>query len=644
MRSRQRRTALGLAMVVVMIAAIVVGCFAGSGSWAAGPNGDEVGTPVEWQPEPSLNGGLQRFASYDDLKDFLKTDPSYPGYRYYSDDRGNVVFSLGFGDAKASSEEGSNDYSRTNIQVQGVDEADIVKCDGEYIYLAVDNRLVIARAYPPEKAGVVYRTELEGNIEGLFINGDRLAVLEAGWLDCTSDSLGTPSDSYTNRTSVKVYDVSDREKPVLEREVSVDGYYVSSRMIGDYVYLIANGSAWAGEDKVGLPRIYGNNGYVEIQPAEIWHSVTPDNGYGFTTIMSVNVANDDEEPVHETLLLGSASTIYVSPSNIYITFPDWSGESQSTSIHRIHIDEGQIEYQATGEVPGTLLNQFSMDEHGEYFRVATTIGAVWGGETKSTGNVYVLDQSLDISGSLENLAPGEQIHSARFMGSRCYLVTFKKVDPLFVIDLANPGEPKVLGELKITGYSDYLHPYDENHVIGIGKETIAAENGDFAWYQGVKISLFDVSDVANPKEIAKYEIGDRGTDSPVLYDHKACLFDRSKNLLVLPVRVAEIDPSQYPGDMPSWAYGEFVWQGAYVFGISLEHGLQLKGRITHCSGDYLDDSVSRSSAPWSSYYGYSSCSIERSLYIGDVLYTISDLKIGMNDLETLEEIGEISLE
>ncbi len=212
-------------------------------------------------------------------------------------------------------------------------------------------------------------------------------------------------------------------------------------------------------------------------------------------------------------------------------------------------------------------------------------------DAKSTNNVYVLDQNLDIYGRLENLAPGEQIYSARFMGNRCYLVTFKKVDPLFVIDLTDPGQPEVLGELKITGYSDYLHPYDENHVIGIGKEAVAAEEGDFAWYQGVKISLFDVSDVANPKEIAKYEIGDRGTDSPVLNDHKAFLFDRSKNLLVLPVSVAEIDPSQYPGGMPSWAYGEVVWQGAYVFDISLERGLELRGKITHCDGEELREKL-----------------------------------------------------
>ena len=188
--------------------------------------------------------------------------------------------------------------------------------------------------------------------------------------------------------------------------------------------------------------------------------------------------------------------------------------------------------------------------------------------------------------------------------------------------------------MKITGYSDYLHPYDENHVIGIGKETIATEEGDFAWYQGLKISLFDVSDVQNPKVVGQYEIGDRGTDSPVLQDHKAFLFDRSKNLLVIPVSVAEIDAAKYPYGVPPYAYGDYVWQGAYVFNISLEKGLELKGRITHC-GD---------ANPVQSWYYYSSpCSIERSLYIGNILYTISDAEVKLNSLGDLSEIKVVDL-
>jgi uncharacterized secreted protein with C-terminal beta-propeller domain len=274
-----------------------------------------------------------------------------------------------------------------------------------------------------------------------------------------------------------------------------------------------------------------------------------------------------------------------------------------------------------------------MDEYNGYFRIATSEGQLFAtGASAARNNVYILNMDLDTIGSVEDLAPGETIYSARFMGNRCYLVTFKKIDPLFVIDLTNPTNPEVLGQLHITGYSDYLHPYDETHIIGIGKETIEGEGGNFAWYQGVKISLFDVTDVADPIEIAKYEIGDRGTTSPILTDHKAFLFDKERNLLVIPVTVAEINPAQYPGEIPDWAYGEFVWDGAYVFNISLE-GLELRGTITHLTNpDQLK----------TGYY-QSPYSIQRSLYIDNVLYTISELKIKMNSLTDLTQVGEINL-
>jgi uncharacterized secreted protein with C-terminal beta-propeller domain len=317
-----------------------------------------------------------------------------------------------------------------------------------------------------------------------------------------------------------------------------------------------------------------------------------------------------------------------------MTFSKYQNNAQSTIIHRISVENGEIEYQASGEVLGYVLNQFSMDEYNGYFRIATTSGQVWGwnGAT-SKNNVYILNSDLNIVGRLENLAPGENIHSARFMGDRGYLVTFKKIDPLFVLDLSNPSDPRVLGQLKVTGYSDYLHPYDETHIIGIGKETVEAEEGNFAWYQGIKISLFDVSDVENPIEIAKYEIGDRGTDSPILTDHKAFLFDKSRNLLVIPVTVAQIDPSQYPGGVPANAYGNPVWNGAYIFKISVEEGLILQGKITHMDNAELK----------MGYYSTSQYSIKRSLYIDDVLYTISDSKIKMNSLLDLSEINQLNL-
>jgi len=405
-------------------------------------------------------------------------------------------------------------------------------------------------------------------------------------------------------------------------------------MIGDYAYVVTNEPVYEEEGEVNLPKIHCGGNETEIPAEDIYYSDVSDYYYMYTTIIAINTQNDDQGPTYETILLGASSTLYVSPNNIYLTFPVWGTDilgrevwdSPRTSIHRLHIEGEAIEYMASGEVPGMVLNQFSMDEYDGHFRVATT---TWG---DTTGNhVYILDMDLNIVGSVEDLAPGETIYSARFMGERGYLVTFKQVDPLFVIDLSDPNNPRELGYLKVTGYSDYLHPYDENHIIGIGKETTDA--GEFAWYQGVKISLFDVSDVNNPQEIDKLEIGDRGTESPVLWDHKAFLFDKSRNLMVMPIMLAEVDLSDYPEGVPSWAYGEPVWQGAYVFDVSLSAGIEEKGQITHIE-NFADPEY---------YYYYSPFAVERSLYIGDVLYTISQAKIKMNSLETLAYINEVEL-
>jgi len=607
-----------------------------------------VGLTRPQAPQSHAGTDLQRFASYQDLADFVKNPTPYP--YYYANDWRDVLFLGGAEDGKAWASL-APEYSTTNIQVEGVDEADIVKTDGQYLYIVIDNRIVIVKAYPPEEAVVLSEIEVDGAIAGIFINGDRLAIFENTWPIYGIEPYEPGLRSITpqeQRVTIKVYDISNREDPVLNRDLAVDGYYVGSRMIGSFVYVIVNGSVYGIDDQLVTPGIYSDGSVTDVPASDIWHSDVPDYSYLFTTIMAVSLQDDGQEPTHQTLLVGAASGLYVSMSNVYITFPGQAVETTAvtglmpervyytsgTTVHRIHIDDGVIELNGSGEVPGRLLNQFSMDEHQGYFRVATTTDdfSPEGGVTL-TNQVYILDGDLDIVGRLENLAPGEQIHSARFMGNRCYLVTFRNIDPLFVIDLKDPYNPRVLGELKVTGYSDYLHLYDENHIIGIGKETVAA-NEDFAWYQGVKISLFDVSDVSAPKEIAKYEIGDRGTDSPVLSDHKALLFNRSRNLLVIPVQVAQIDAKDYPYGVPPHAYGEPVWQGAYVFNISLEKGLEFRGGITHCTG-----------TDFSQYRYYSSdCLVERSLFIDDVLYTVSDAKVKMNDLGTLDEINEVSLQ
>ena len=585
-------------------------------------------------PEYEAQGArLESFRSYDELEDFVSASRQYHGY-YPTGETWNQwglrPMSMGAEDLSGALPE----YSTTNVQVEGVDEADIVKTDGTYIYVISNQTIVILRAYPAEEAQILSRIRFQGGIRGIFINEDKLAVFEdTGFFGQYRTFMEYPISYYLERTFIKVYNIEDRSNPTLTRNMSVDGSYFSSRMIGLYAYVLINQPATTYQSNVTIPAIYYPDRTEQVPPSEIFYADVKDTFNTYVNVLAVNILDDEEVPTEKSYLIGYASTMYVSQNNMYITYSTYSDQIQGTKIHRISIDEGNIEYEASGEVPGYVLNQFSMDEYKGYFRIATTQGQVWRTGSVSQNNVYVLNMELDTEGTLEDLAPGEKIYSARFMGNRCYLVTFKKIDPLFVIDLSTPENPQVLGQLKITGYSDYLHPYDENHIIGIGKET--NDQGSFAWYQGVKISLFDVTNVSAPREIAKYEIGDRGTDSPILTDHKAFLFDKERNLLVIPVRVAEIDPSQYPGEIPDWTYGDIIWDGAYVFHISLEQGLELRGTITHVADP--------SETAKMGYYYNSQYSIQRSLYIDNVLYTISELKIKMNSLTNLTEIGEINL-
>jgi len=556
---------------------------------------------------------LNRFKSYEELKEFLQRERVYPYYPYSP-----FVNSFGLRAQALNAMEGF-DYSKTNIQVEGVDEADIVKVDGEYIHVISGQKVIIVKAYPAEEASILSKITVNGTLKQLFINEERLVVFYE-------------SGSYNEaKTCINIYDISDRAKPTIRSEIAVDGQYFSSRMIGDYVYVVIRKAAWLVDGEVALPKIYSEDGCRIVPATDIYYSNIADCGYIFTTIVTVNFFEDTQKPKDETILSGWTTCIYVSLENIYLAIGDYD----KTVLHRIHIENGEIFTAADGEVTGYVLNQFSMDEYEGYFRIATTSQMTSFSEKSPIlhlqNNVYILNMDLNIVGKLENIAPGEKIYSARFMGDTFYLVTFRKTDPLFVINLSDPYSPRIIGELEITGYSDYLHVYDENHVIGVGKETVGADEGDFSWYQGVKISLFDVTDVTAPIELAKYEIGNRGTDSPVLSDHKAFLFDKEKNLLVLPVLVAKINESEYPNGVPPYTCGQIVWQGAYVFTISLEleEKIMLRGAITHIENGNVYNA--------SNY-------VTRALFIGDVLYTISEGKIKMNSLLDLSEIKELNLD
>ena len=318
---------------------------------------------------------------------------------------------------------------------------------------------------------------------------------------------------------------------------------------------------------------------------------------------------------------------------------------RKTVIQKFAIKDGTVSYISKGEVPGYLLNQYSMDEFDGRFRLATTSefytprGVVMG------NNVYVLDESLKVLGSVENVAPDESIYSARFMGEKLYLVTYQRIDPFFVIDLST-DTPKVLGALKIPGYSSYLHPYDDTHIIGIGKETKQNQYGGME-IVGVKMTLFDVTDVSKPVAVDSYLIGGQGTDSEILSDPKAFLFDKEKNILSIPIfdynyggpiplEEVIVDSNTPSSDdvvipekiMPPRPYPQSNWKGFYIFGVDPVNGFSLKGSVEHFSGTSYD-------------YSYGT----RSFYIDNNLYTVTSNLMKINDLDDIKkEINQIKLE
>ncbi len=612
---------------------------------------------------------LKTFTSLSELKAFLeKSSQSYGRYDYFLTKDIGIMAPMMVEDAASS---GGQSYSTTNIQVEGVDEADIVKSDGRYIYVVSDSIISIIDAFPAEKAKILSQINISGGVNEIFINKDKLVVF--GWENKPIEAQQEPSDTvskmmivpdyyprYEQIAFVKIYDLSDRSNPVLERNIHAEGSYFNSRMIGDYVYVLINKDTYYyGDRDPVIPLISDNEKEVCCTVSDISYFDIPSSYYRFTTILSINTQDQTRDIKSKIFLTGGSDNLYVSQGNIYITQTSYEYSvsdqdpvvstidsvirspivlrDEKTIIHRISIDKGDIKYQYQGNVPGHILNQFSMDENKGFFRIATTSGQLSRGGSDTQNNVYILNDKLDVVGKLENLAPGESIYSVRFMGDRGYLVTFKKVDPLFVFDLSDPTNPKVLGQLKIPGYSDYLHPYSENLIIGVGKEATEAEEGDFAWYQGVKLALFDVSDPTKPKEISKFNIGSRGTESPALYDHRAFLFDKEKNLLVIPVSVSQIDSEKYPNGVPANTYGDHVFQGAYVFTLTPEKGFELRGKITHVE----DPSVLEKDGY---YWGNYGTDVKRSMYIDNVLYTMSDKFLQMNDLENPDtQINRIEL-
>ncbi|MCB2224678.1 MAG: beta-propeller domain-containing protein [Actinobacteria bacterium] len=500
------------------------------------------------------------------------------------------------------------DYSGTNVQVAGVDEPDIVKTDGTRILAITDGKLsyVDVSTGEPLLLGTLQLTEgwnhqmlVVGETAYLFANGGGLIALPT---DVAADGARIWPGYQTNTMMVFQVDLSDPAAMKVTRTMTVEGQYLSARLIDGTIRVVV--SSYPSD----LPFVYptneasqqialeANRSVIDLTTLEDWlpeYTMVESDGSsseglvvscdrthrpaefaGFETLSVLTI--DGEQGVggggEATAVIADGETVYASTESLYVAtnvwVPGWwlegeeTGdfeESYSTAIHKFSISgNGPATYEASGSVDGHLLNQFSMDEYDGYFRVAVTDGPPWGFDDDSESYVDVLEQQGDRLvevGSVGDMGAGERIYSVRFIGDAAYVVTFRQVDPLYVVDLSDPTAPAVAGELKIAGYSAYLHPLGDGRLLGIGQD--ADEDGRTL---GAKVSLFDVSDPSDPREVDSYTLEDAYTDAE--WDHHAFLYWAPEQLMVMPLQAWQDD-----------------FAGAVVF--KLDDGIREFGRISH---------------------------------------------------------------
>lgn len=548
----------------------------------------------------------------------------------------------------------SKDYSTTNIQVENVDEADITKTDGDYIYSISGKNVVVTNVKNPEEIKVECKiTGTKGIPEDLMLYNNKLVVILAY------------QEKNKYNTIVNVYNIEDKSQPQILKSYELCEPYYTSRCINNQLYVISSGNLRKENNKIVRKYIEDNN-EQEISLDKMYYlkDVKTEKQTIISTLDLENVTN----PVEISSYLLDVSNAYVSEKNIYLLEQKYESEHTpvsklfglkgiigffeyvanidysnecNTEIFKFEISEdGKVKYDSKNKVKGKTINQYSLDEKNGHLRIALY--------DKNGARVIIFNENLKTIGASDYVAKGEKMYSSRFMGDKAYMVTYKTIDPLFVMDLTDETNPKILGELHIPGYSTYLHPYDENHLIGIGMETEEITNRNSSGKVmsttsriiGMKMALFDVSNVNNPIQISQTVIGDRRTTSAILTNPKALLFSKEKQLIAIPVNNYDEDFSvnvynnEYSSIVNSYStYNKsYVAEGYFVYKINLEEGFNLKGIITH----------ETTPQKYSSYY-YNKSKLLRGLYIDNNLYTVSENAVKVNNLDTLEQISELKI-
>lgn len=589
-------------------------------------------------------------------------------------------------DASESIKDSVNDYSDTNAQVEGIAEADIVKTDGEYLYIlsksGEDSKIFIIRteggalslesSFSPEDTLTVWQEEM-------YISENRLAIVRCG---AKRQSPKRADDAlyydwgfgyYGERqTQVLIYDIADKKAPILIAEHIQDGDYISSREKDGFLYVISEKGIYynyiqnfdlsSDREEMDTPEFSEKDSSRLPQVDDVclpansiyFRDKSMDSSY---TIVTSICLEQPEKLVDNLSFLADSDHCYMSGNAIYLAACDWwdygQKECDHTDIVKISYQDGKFLLAAQGRVKGSLDDQFSMDEKDNYLRVVTTVdhyqlagkrNDVWQQYLGRSNSLYVLDTDLKLVGSLENLAEGERIYSVRFLGDIAYFVTFRNIDPLFSVDVSDPEHPVLLGALKIPGFSDYLHPYGENLLLGIGYD--AGEDGAI---NCVKLTMFDIS---NPQEVVeKHTLLLKDYDaSEACSNHRAVLVDENKSLIGLPLSGSSYGDS-FENYMETKAYAVYgydeekgfyqklakkyvrEWDKRYYYGFDLileqeiripdENSVQKNSDI-EWDKENAEENVSADDL---TYYENNWYDMRlRGVYIGNYFYTVNSVK------------------
>lgn len=553
----------------------------------------EKTTQTEKEPstDRGADTGYSQVGSEEELYDALK-DCQYQTSYYARGGLGDQVMLLeesAVSDTASSSAgtgavSSSTDYSQTNVREAGVDEGDVVKTDGKYLYILKSDssvKIVDIQSSEMELVSTVTLDQLNESIEEIYLEDNQLILVTSGYNSSMEEQESDvyAVDRYTY-AAVSVYDISDREHPQQTERMTQEGTYRQSRKNGNYFYLLTQYSPSIGEsvdDSDVIPlvneeKVMVNNIYL---PSDL-------NQPDYLVVSGTDLS-DLQKPVSTKAIVSGASDFYMSTDSLYICCQNWEHGKSSTQILKFLCVDGEITASNMAELPGYLNDTFSLDEYDGYLRVLTTEDG--NGESN---NLFVLDEDMNTISTIRDIASGETIRSARFVGDMGYFVTFRQTDPLFCVDLSEPESPEILSELKISGFSSYLHMYGENRLLGIGYEA----DEDTGSQTGVKLSMFDISDPENVTEGNKYVIKD-AYYLPLDYNYKAITIDADKNLI------------------------GFVCDGEYmVFRYDEEKGFENLLTYTMSDNNYWD--------------GQESC---RGIYVGERFCVVDREKVLMFDME-----------